>query len=69
MTKRVIVSLIAALALVLTATASAAISITQAPAGPGYQNLSPYNCDGKTFYLFSSGADCLSIARGVLQTP
>jgi len=25
--------------------------------------------DGKTFYLFSSGADCLSIARGVLQTP
>jgi hypothetical protein len=51
MTKRVIVSLIAALALVLTATASAAISITQAPAGPGYQNLSPYNCDGKTFYL------------------
>jgi hypothetical protein len=25
--------------------------------------------DGKTFYLFSSGGDCLSIARGVLQTP
>jgi hypothetical protein len=22
--------------------------------------------DGKTFYLFSSGGDCLSIARGVL---
>jgi hypothetical protein len=25
--------------------------------------------DGKTFYLFSSGGDCLSIARGVLQIP
>jgi len=25
--------------------------------------------DGKTFYLFSSGGDCLSIARGVLETP
>ena len=25
--------------------------------------------DGKTFFLFSSGGDCLSIARGVLQTP
>jgi hypothetical protein len=27
------------------------------------------SADGKTFYLFSSGGDCLSIARGVLQTP
>jgi hypothetical protein len=26
------------------------------------------SADGKTFYLFSSGGDCLSIARGVLQT-
>jgi hypothetical protein len=25
--------------------------------------------DGKTFYLISSGGDCLSIARGVLQIP
>jgi hypothetical protein len=25
--------------------------------------------DGRTFYLFSSGGDCLSIARGVLQIP
>jgi hypothetical protein len=24
------------------------------------------SADGKTFYLFSSGGDCLSIARGVL---
>jgi len=27
------------------------------------------SADGKTFFLFSSGGDCLSIARGVLQTP
>ena len=27
------------------------------------------SADGKTFYLFSSGGDCLSIARGVLQAP
>ena len=25
------------------------------------------SADGKTFYLFSSGGDCLSIARGVLR--
>jgi hypothetical protein len=24
------------------------------------------SADGKTFYLFSSGGDCLSVARGVL---
>jgi len=24
------------------------------------------SADGRTFYLFSSGGDCLSIARGVL---
>jgi len=25
------------------------------------------SADGRTFYLFSSGGDCLSIARGVLR--
>jgi hypothetical protein len=39
---------------ILAATASAAITITQAPPGPGYQNLSPWNCGGH-FYK-ASGA-------------
>jgi hypothetical protein len=54
MSRRIIVSLIAAVALAVSAlasTAGATITITQAEAGPGYQNLSPFNCGGKTFYL------------------
>ena len=54
MGRRIIVSLVAAVALAVSAlasTAGATITITQAPAGPGYQNLSPFNCGGKTFYL------------------
>jgi hypothetical protein len=47
-----IIMILAVLALgvsILAATAGAAITITPAPAGPGYQNLSPWNCDGRTF--------------------
>lgn len=49
-------SVIAALAasftlLVLASSAGAVITVTQAPAGPGYQNLSPWNCGGHTYYL------------------
>ena len=54
MSKRIIVALMGAVALAVSAlasTAGAAITITQAPAGSGYQNLSPYNCSGRTFYL------------------
>ena len=54
MSKRIIVSLIAAVALAVSAlasTAGATITITQAQAGPGYQNLSPHTCGGRTFYL------------------
>jgi hypothetical protein len=52
MKKRIIVTLAASLALVvLASTAEAAITVTQAPAGPGYQNLSPWNCGGRTYYL------------------
>ena len=50
MKKRFIAVLAALFAvLALAATAAAAITITQAPAGPGYQNLSPWNCNGQTF--------------------
>jgi hypothetical protein len=52
MNKRIIAALVALLALMaLASTAEAAITVTQAPAGPGYQNLSPFNCSGRTFYL------------------
>jgi hypothetical protein len=52
MKKRIIAALAASFALMaLASTAEAAITITQAPAGPGYQNLSPWTCNGKTFYL------------------
>ncbi len=52
MKKRIIAAVVASLALmVLASTAGAAITATQAPAGPGYQNLSPYACNGRTFYL------------------
>ncbi len=54
MGRRIIVSLVAAVALAVSAlasTAGATITITQAQAGPGYQNLSPFNCGGRTFYL------------------
>lgn len=52
MKKRIIVALAASFALVvLASTAEATITITQAPAGPGYQNLSPWNCGGRTYYL------------------
>jgi hypothetical protein len=36
-------------AMALAATAAAAITITQAPGGPGYQNLSPWNCNGRSY--------------------
>jgi hypothetical protein len=49
MKKRIIGALAASLALMaLASTAQAAITITQAPAGPGYQNLSPWNCGTPT---------------------
>jgi len=50
MRKRIIVALAASLAsMALASTAGAAITITQAPAGPGYQNLSPWNCGGHVY--------------------
>ena len=50
MKKRFIAALAASIALMaLASTAGAAITITQAPAGPGYQNLSPWNCGGRTY--------------------
>jgi len=50
MKKRILVVLAASFAvLALAATAAAAITITQAPAGPGYQNLSPWNCNGHVY--------------------
>src|SRR6188472_2005609 len=50
MKKRIIAVLAASFAvLALAATASAAITITQAPGGPGYQNLSPFNCTGHVY--------------------
>jgi len=50
MKKRIIAALAASFALMaLASTAEAAITITQAPAGPGYQNLSPWNCGGRTY--------------------
>jgi hypothetical protein len=50
MKKRIIAALAASLALMaLASTAGAAITIAQAPAGPGYQNLSPWTCNGRTF--------------------
>jgi hypothetical protein len=51
MKKRIIAALAASFALMaLASTAGAAITITQAaPAGPGYQNLSPWNCGGRTY--------------------
>jgi hypothetical protein len=61
MRKRIIVSLIAAVALAIGALpAGAAIGITQAPAGPGYQNLSPWTstgvCGGQGGTYSASGA-------------
>jgi hypothetical protein len=61
MSKRFIVLLVAAVALVLASTASAA-TITQAPGGPGYQNLAPYTnpntgaCSGQSGTYSLSGA-------------
>ena len=50
MKKSIIAALAASFAvLALAATAAAAITITQAPAGPGYQNLSPFNCNGHSY--------------------
>lgn len=49
--RKLIATLAAFAALVFAGTATAAIPISQAPAGPGYQNLSPYTCEGRTFYL------------------
>jgi hypothetical protein len=50
MHKRIIAALAASLAVMAFAsTAGAAIGITQAPAGPGYQNLSPWTCEGHTY--------------------
>jgi hypothetical protein len=50
MKKRILAVLAASLAaMALAATASAAITITQAAAGPGYQNLSPFNCNGHVY--------------------
>ena len=50
MKKRIIAALAASFALMaLASTAEAAITITQAPAGPGYQNLSPWTCGGRSF--------------------
>ena len=56
MKKRIIGTLAASFAMMaLASTAGAAITITQAPAGPGYQNLSPWNCgttaDPHHYYL------------------
>jgi hypothetical protein len=50
MKKRFIAVLAASFAvLAFAAAAAAAITITQAPAGPGYQNLSPWNCGGHVY--------------------
>jgi hypothetical protein len=38
-------------ALVLAATAGAVITVTQGQPGPGSQNLSPWNCQGRTYSL------------------
>jgi hypothetical protein len=52
MRKRFIAVLAASFtALVLAATAAAAITITQAPAGTGYQNLSPWTCNNHTYSI------------------
>jgi hypothetical protein len=50
MKKRIIAALAASFALMaLASTAGATITITQAPPGPGYQNLSPWTCEGRTY--------------------
>ena len=49
--RKLIATLAALAALVFAGTAMAVIPISQAPAGSGYQNLSPYTCEGRTFYL------------------
>jgi len=50
MKKCVIATLVASFAVMAFAsTAGAVITITQAPAGPGYQNLSPWSCGGRTY--------------------
>jgi hypothetical protein len=46
--KRIIALAVLALG-VFASTAGAAISIAPALAGPGYQNLSPWTCNGRTF--------------------
>ena len=52
MKKRMIAALTASFALLaLASAAGAAITISQAPGGPGYQNLSPWNCTGHQYYL------------------
>jgi hypothetical protein len=50
--RKVFAALMALVAvLALAGTAAAAITISQAPAGPGYQNLSPWTCEGRTYDL------------------
>ena len=52
MKKRIVATLATLFAtLALASTAAAAITITQAPAGPGYQNLSPWTCNGRNYSL------------------
>jgi hypothetical protein len=52
LTKRISTILAAlACAAAFASIAGATITATQAPGGPGYQNLSPWNCGGRTFYL------------------
>ena len=66
---RKLIATLAALAatLVFTGAATAAITISQAPAGPGYQNLSPYACEGRTFDL-SDGPIRLQFGWGAHTT-
>lgn len=72
MKKRIIAALAAAFAvLALATTAAAAITITQAPAGPGYTNLSPLNCNGHTYSManapFRLGFGWFANTRGGLK--
>ena len=65
--RKLIATLAALAAMVFAGTATAAIPISQAPAGPGYQNLSPWTCQGRTFDL-SDGPIRLSFGWGA-HTP
>src|SRR3954469_24929227 len=50
MRKGMIAALAASFAvMVFAGAAGATIAIAQAPAGPGYQNLSPWNCNGHSY--------------------